>query len=217
MQCFSPYLVKNQYTNVHGQNKVTPVPCGKCINCKKRRSRHWVFRLNEEAKISKSASFLTLTYENAPISKNGFQTLVKKDYQDFMKRLRNLCPTSTLKYYMCGEYGSKTNRPHYHAILFNLPHSVIKNPLLVEQQWKHGHIMLAENNQKTMNYVAGYVTKNTWKPIGNNDDRVPEFSLMSKKMGLSYLTPQMIKYFRDRKIFVIVRENGDLYAHLFKK
>jgi hypothetical protein len=73
------------------------VPCGKCVACKKRRATHWSFRLNEEAKLSSSASFLTLTYEKTPISKNGFQTLVKRDFQLFLKRLRKTCPTKKRK------------------------------------------------------------------------------------------------------------------------
>ena len=225
MQCFSPYMVKNKHTSLHGTNKVTPVPCGQCINCKKRRSRHWVFRLNEEAKISSSAAFLTLTYENAPISTNGFPTLVKKDYQDFIKRLRLLAPTSKketrIKYYACGEYGSKTYRPHYHAILFNLPHNLINNPTQVYDTWKHGHIMIAPNNEKTTNYVAGYITKQTFERrdhydinsgLITADDRQQEFSLMSKNMGLSYLTPEIKKFYRDTKTFVIVKENGELIS-----
>jgi hypothetical protein len=35
---------------------------------------------------------------------------------------------------------------------------------------------------------------------------------MSKKMGISYLTPQMVRYYQERKVFVIVRENGELVS-----
>jgi len=227
MQCYSPYYVKNQYTNTRGQNKVTPVPCGKCQPCKKRRARHWVFRLEEEAKQSSSVSFLTLTYadEHLPKSKNGFATLVKKDFQGFMKRLRTTCPTNKLKYYACGEYGSEqhTTRPHYHAVLFNVPHSVINNTELVKSTWDKGRVELEipENNGKTTNYVTGYITKSTFERrdhIDTNtgliteDDRLAEFSLMSKKMGLSYLTDKMIKYFKQRKIFVIIGAAGELIS-----
>lgn len=218
MQCFSPYLVQNQYTNVNGQNRVTPVPCGKCINCKKRRSRHWVFRLDQEARRSSSVSFLTLTYDDQhlPISKNNFYTLRKKDFQLFMKNLRHLAPTNKIKYYACGEYGSEqhTVRPHYHAVLFNLPHSIINSPHLVANAWGRGISQLEypRNTDMTTSYVTGYITKSTFEKESDYDDREPEFSLMSKKMGLNYLTPQMIKYFRDRKIFTIVKENGELIS-----
>ena len=88
MQCFTPYRVRQKSKDWQNQNLMVNVPCGKCLACKKRRASHWSFRLNEEAKTSSSACFITLTYEKAPISENGFQTLVKKDYQLFLKRLR---------------------------------------------------------------------------------------------------------------------------------
>jgi hypothetical protein len=188
------------------------VPCGKCLACKKRRASHWSFRLNEEAKTSLSACFITLTYEKAPISENGFQTLVKKDYQLFLKRLRKKCPTNKLKYYACGEYGTNTHRPHYHAILFNLPKSLIERPQIIADTWTKGHIHIANNNQLTINYVVGYITKSNFQRFNTHDDRLPEFSLMSKGMGLGYLSNAMKKYYKDREIFCIVRESGQIIS-----
>jgi len=45
-------------------------------------------------------------------------SLSKKDFQLYMRRLR-FDAGKGLKYYVCGEYGTKSNRPHYHAIIFN--------------------------------------------------------------------------------------------------
>ena len=92
MQCQSPFLVKNKNLDINNENLMTPVPCGKCIPCLKRRSSHWSFRINEEQKKAKTSCFLTLTYEKTPLSANGLPTLVKKDYQNFFKRLRKLAP-----------------------------------------------------------------------------------------------------------------------------
>ena len=50
--------------------------------------------------------------------------------------------------------------------------------------------------------------KNNIKPINKWDDRQREFSLMSKKMGLNYLTPQMIQFYKDRQLTAIQKENG---------
>jgi len=41
---------------------------------------------------------------------------------------------------------------------------------------------------------------------------MPEFSLMSKKMGMGYLTPQMKEYYRKREITCLVRENGHIIS-----
>jgi hypothetical protein len=207
-QCLSPYTLTKEYTNSKGQSRCINVPCGKCISCTKRRAGQWSFRLREEAKVSSSASFLTLTYEKAPISKNGFHTLHKPDFQKFMKRLRKLCPTNKLKYYACGEYGTKTLRPHYHAIIFNLPHSIINNPQTITNTWNLGHTMVAHSNDLCINYVAGYVVKGQFEKLAEYDDRIPEFSLMSKRMGLAYLTDSMIKFYKKKELTAIMRENG---------
>ena len=212
MQCFTPFQVRNKSKDHNNQNLMVNVPCGKCLACKKRRASHWSFRLNEEAKISSSACFITLTYEEAPISENGFRTLNKRDFQLFLKRLRKKCPTNKLKYYACGEYGTNTHRPHYHAILFNLPKSLIQSPEKIADTWTHGHIHLANNNQLTINYVVGYMTKSNFTRFNDQDDRLPEFSLMSKKMGSGYLTDAMIKYYRDRQVACIVREGGHIIS-----
>lgn len=212
MQCFTPYRVKNKSKDRNNQNLMVNVPCGKCLACTKRRASQWSFRLNEEAKTSSSACFITLTYENAPVSENGFRTLNKRDFQLFLKRLRKKCPTNKLKYYACGEYGTRTFRPHYHAIIFNLPKSLIQDPQKIVDTWNHGHIHLANSNQSTINYVVGYMTKGNFERFNNQDDRMPEFSLMSKGMGMGYLTPQMKEYYRKREITCLVRENGHIIS-----
>ena len=200
---------------------MTPVPCGKCIPCLKRRSSHWSFRVEQEAKYSKTSCFLTLTYEKQPKSFNGLPSLKKADFQKFFKRLRKLCPTKKgpkrLKYFACGEYGTKTHRPHYHAIVFNLPQNIINDATLIRDTWKLGHVLVTPSNIKTINYVVGYITKGSserpeLKRYGIYDDRVKEFQLMSKGLGEAYLTPQMKRYYRDRKLFCIVKENGHVIS-----
>jgi len=217
----SPFMVKNTNLNVKNQELMTPVPCGKCIPCLKRRSSHWSFRINEEQKKAKTSCFLTLTYEKTPLSTNGLPTLVKKDYQTFFKRLRKLAPAqkgkNRLKYFACGEYGTKTQRPHYHAIVFNIPQDIINSATKIRDTWKHGHVMVTNSNLATINYVVGYITKGGFKhqidkEHGIYDDRVPDFQLMSKGLGECYLTPKMTKYYKDRQISCIVHENGHILS-----
>lgn len=56
-----------------------PIPCGKCLNCKKNRLNQWSFRLMAEMENAVTAKFVTLTYnsENIPITPRGFLTLKK--------------------------------------------------------------------------------------------------------------------------------------------
>lgn len=211
------------------------VPCGKCVKCKKRRANGWTFRLEQEQKRSCSSAFITLTYEKTPVSKNGFDTLKKKDFQDFMKRLRKFISDKyielgykskdeipKLRYYMCGEYGGKTKRPHYHAIMFNLPSQCIHDLQIITSKWSHGYCYIAETNVKTIAYVTGYVMKSlpsdlslVDKETGEiliEDDRIPEYSAMSKNLGLNYLSNEIIKYYRERMLGVIIRESGHMMA-----
>lgn len=90
-QCDNQFSVKlnAEKSAKYGANNV-PVPCGKCLNCKKKRVAQWSFRLMKELEVSNSAYFITLTYdtENVPITKNGFMTLVKNSKQD--KELKDI-------------------------------------------------------------------------------------------------------------------------------
>lgn len=178
------------------------VPCGKCFKCLQKRQNAWSFRLAQEQKISTSSAFITLTYETVPLTQNGLPTLIKKDFQNFMKRLRKKLPNRKIKYYACGEYGTQTQRPHYHAIMFNLPMSYTKDFQKLESVWTHGHIHIDQANNQTIRYTAGYIMKGKWQAndcqeTGLIDDRTPEFALMSKKMGLNWLTPQMKKHYKE--------------------
>ncbi len=193
------------------------VPCGKCVKCLQRRQNAWAFRLHKQSQISTSACFITLTYKDSPITPNGRQSLKKKDYQNFIKRLRKklqydntISSKQSLKYYACGEYGTQTKRPHYHAIMFNLPQSYIQDISTLTSLWGHGHVDIAPSTGATIRYVTKYIMKGgtelekdiidyTTGEIlqESQDDRIQEFSLMSKKMGLNYLTPQMIHYHKS--------------------
>lgn len=177
--CLTPYHVKNKI-----QNCTIPVPCGKCPECAKRRISGWSFRLLQEEKVSTSAYFLTLTYDTTkvPITRNGFMTLDKRDCQLFFKRLRKLHPAnSNIKYYLAGEYGGKTKRPHYHIILFNAD---IK---LIDPAWQMGQIHYGLVEGASVGYTLKYISKPSRIPMHMNDDRVKEFSLMSKGLGAAYV------------------------------
>lgn len=160
----------------------------------------------EEAKHCSSVGFWTFTYEKIYRSPNGLPTLVKKDYPDFMKRLRKACGVKNIKYYACGEYGTETHRPHMHAIIYNLPlHYNLTQ--IVEKAWGHGLIDRSKACEETMAYVSKYIMKGNLKKDQEildeetgeliKDDRQREFSLMSKRLGLGFLTPQMIKHIKE--------------------
>ena len=171
-----------------------PFPCGKCPACVRRRVSGWAFRLNKQSEQSNSAHFVTLTYNDEHIkkTKNGFETLVKKDVQDFFKRLRKLTKQK-ISYYAVGEYGDTGERPHYHIILFNA------NPKIVENAWKLnditlGNVHFGDVGDASVGYTLKYISKDKKIPQFNGDDRQKEFALMSKGLGAGYLTDNMVKW-----------------------
>lgn len=185
--CLTPLLLK--------KNNYQPVPCSKCPNCMKRRTSGWSFRLMKEGEKHLLSFFVTLTYDtdHVPISPKGFMSLDKTHIQDFMKAVRHYSnriekSKNEIKYYACGEYGTKTMRPHYHLIMFGATQQAISHA------WKKGSVFFGSVNGASIGYTLKYMTKPKKIPMHQNDDREKESSLMSKKMGSNYLTPEMIKW-----------------------
>lgn len=205
--CNTPFTVKDQ-------NKIhSLVPCGICSICKSRRVSAWSFRLQQEDKISISSQFVTLTYDtkNINFTRRGFTTLSKRDLQLFFKRLRiahvrtkksdsgnNSSSTGNnerlgIRYYACGEYGSKSKRPHYHIILFNADSS------LIPSCWDKGSIHVGNVTGASIGYSLKYISKGRTVPAHRNDDREPEFQLMSKGLGKNYVNEKTIKWHNEDK------------------
>jgi len=150
------------------QTTYTPIqlPCGKCILCREEHARQWAVRITNEASLWEFNSFVTLTYDDEHLPANG--QLNYKDLQDFWKRLRK--KVGPLRYYSVGEYGDKTNRPHYHACIFGHafqhnrtilrtePYLLWTNPTLLET-WGKGHVSVGALTFQTAQYTASYVTK----------------------------------------------------------
>jgi hypothetical protein len=214
LACITPNTIKNPRPSL-GNQLYIHVPCGKCETCLKRRAFGWVLRLLAEEAVSKTASFITLTYneQSVPYTGNGNMTLAPRDHTLFMKRLRKRLKTekftSKLKYYAVGEYGSKTNRPHFHSILFNLPDYYRNNEHRLAEIWENGNVQIDEVTANSIAYVCGYVDKQKFfNNLGEDDDRLPEFSRMSKGIGLSYATPARVKKWKNQLNPYIVLEDG---------
>lgn len=177
------------------------VPCGKCASCRCDYSREWSNRMILELADHDKAIFLTLTYnnENLPFSDKGFPTLCKRDIQLFLKRLRKHFEGSTIRYYIAGEYGSKTHRPHYHAIIYGIgidsfPDTYFRgtndigqafySSKTLESIWSNGFVLFSEVTWRTCNYVARYVLKKQQQIEDSDGVCVLPFNLSSRKPGI---------------------------------
>ena len=113
------------------RSALVPLPCGQCIGCRIDYSRQWANRCLLELKYHDSAWFCTFTYDDDHVPRTYYPdpetgeaipalTLQKRDFQLLMKRIRKKFENDKIRFFMSGEYGSQTFRPHYHAILFGL-------------------------------------------------------------------------------------------------
>lgn len=144
------------------------LPCGQCVGCRLERSRQWAVRLMHEASLHEDNCFITLTYRPECLPEDG--SLVKKHFQDFMKRLRSRFFSSRIRYFHCGEYGENLGRPHYHACLFglDLPDRVfykmagdsrLYTSELLQDVWGLGFCTVGDVTFESAAYVARYVMK----------------------------------------------------------
>lgn len=197
------------------------VPCGHCIGCRLDYSKQWANRLMMELQYHDSAYFCTLTYDDDHVPKSEYVdpetgevctslTLRKRDFQLFMKRLRRAFPNDKIRFFACGEYGSDTFRPHYHAIIFGLHLSdltvykrspqgfVYYNSDSFSDCWsvprsdpadRLGFAVVADVDWNTCAYTARYVSKKLFgkmKQFYEDHGLEEPFSLMSRKPGLAY-------------------------------
>lgn len=170
--------------------------CGQCAGCRLQRSKEWACRCVHEASLYVKNAFLTLTYDDAHLPENG--SLSKRDLQLFWKRLRKSLGNERIRYYACGEYGSKLSRPHYHAIVFNYWPSDAKlfsyrggESYFVSDAlahlWPFGFHTVAHVSFASAAYVARYVMKkiNGDAAEEHYQGLVPEFTVMSRKPGIA--------------------------------
>lgn len=137
--------------------------------------------------------FVTLTYSDEYLPFLG--TLVKKDLQDFFKRLRGKFKRKynrKIKYYSCGEYGGKHGRPHYHAIIYGVDQRKPEEKKLLEECWTYGRIGHGTVTADSMRYTADYLMtkdlrENGAATIEAYAPLLPPFQTCSQGIGLEYL------------------------------
>lgn len=159
------------------------------------------------------SSFVTFTYDDDHLPDGG--NLRERDMQLFFKTFRKFLGSWPLRYFYAGEYGSKTRRPHYHAILFGyMPDDLVLykrtayGPLFLsrelESKWDRGQVVVGRVTFESAAYVASYTLD---KLHGDRADAVygngwiPEFARMSRRpgIGLGYALDNVERLsFRDQ-------------------
>lgn len=216
MVCFSPLVGYRAATvNENGKRPIVfnkkdglvdrpvNVPCGQCIGCRLEKSRQWAMRCVHEASLYEDNCFITLTYDDEHLPLDG--SLSVREFQLFMKRLRKKYGEG-IRFFHCGEYGSKFGRPHYHAIIFNFDFSDRKlfkvnhgfrlySSDMLSELWPFGHCLIGDVTFQSAAYVARYVTKKVTgvaadehytriSPDGEVFKIKEEYTTMSRRPGI---------------------------------
>lgn len=187
-----------------GEARKFTLACGQCVGCRLERSRQWAVRCMHESKLHEKNCFITLTYDSKWILKNG--SLSVKDFQLFMKKFRK--KYGKIRFFHCGEYGPKLERPHYHALIFgfdfddkkiwkkNGRDEVIYTSEKLTKLWGMGHCTVCELTFDTAAYCARYTLKKiTGRDSNKHYERVdpetgevvhrkPEYCTMSRRPGI---------------------------------
>lgn len=218
----------------YGSSDFFDVPCGHCINCRLNYAKKWSQRCLLETKSWQENWFVTLTYDDdhlpAVIDRDtgefSFATLVPDDVTAFMKRLREFYRDkfghTEIRFYMAGEYGDTTFRPHYHILLFNVPCFDLKyyskSPLgdcyynsdTFNKLWGKGHVVIGEVTAQSAAYVARYCQKKAGKKIDYDAIGVrKEYVNMSRRPGIA-LPYFMANYEKIYKNDTIYLPNGQM-------
>jgi len=172
-------------------DRPSQVPCGQCIGCRVDKMTDWSIRMAHEAQFHKENAFITLTYDNLSLPLGG--SLSKSDVNLFLKRYRKQIEPRKFRYYLCGEYGPKTKRAHYHMIVFGhdfedkiyykksgkSDYKLYKSERL-NKLWGKGNCLIGNVTPASAGYCAGYLID---KITGKRAKKHYEFNIIDKKTG----------------------------------
>jgi len=141
------------------------------------------------------ACFVTLTYADDKVPADG--SVEPKVAQLWLKRLRARMAPRSLRFFLVGEYGEETRRPHYHAALFGMPSCMrgrtdhrlercCASCQVIKESWGLGGIDCRELSMETAQYLVGYVAKKLSPRLWEErfGQLTPEFARMSLRPGI---------------------------------
>ena len=236
---FEPNYIRTRMKYFGTKNpyhSVETVACGHCYACALNYSAEWATRIMLESKKYECNYWVTLTYdqEHLPIAEKivlgdeifenvgdikwSEGCLVEQHMVTFLNSLRKHLERTYkhkgVKYYYAGEYGSVTNRPHYHIILMNCPLDITQfygthidqnykahwKSHELERFWDKGMIDICELEWSDAAYTARYCSKKLFKTTSDRgyceEGKIPEFVRMSKGIGMDYFNENMEKIYK---------------------
>jgi len=182
--CLYPKLIQNRKYIANKKNGgvipavldnrvlYVPVGCGKCMECKKQKSRDWQVRLLEDLRHNKNGIFVTLTFSNESIAELGKETnlegydrdneIAKIGVRRFLERWRKKYKKS-VRHWLVTELGHNgTENIHMHGIIWTDKRDSITDI------WKYGYTWVMDKekgyvSEQTINYIVKYINKTDFK------------------------------------------------------
>lgn len=164
-------------------------------------------------KHTKKASEIDLTIENS-----NLEEIYSNELEDLFGQNARRKNRKPIRYLNCGEYGPKTKRPHYHAVIWNLKPADLRRyskdrrgywlytSKKINKIWGKGFVIIGYATTETAAYVARYCTK---KASRTNE----ELEKMKRKKQLEFIGASslgFIGYFYWIKNKDKIKENGGI-------
>lgn len=199
-------------------------PCGKCFLCLKKRTTEWFIRYKLERNspefINTSSLFITLTYDEehndinsdniSYIGSTPVKHLNYSDFQLFMKRLRKHYCNDKIKFMCVGEYGMKSYRRHFHALIFGFNNLEDNYKYIISSLWNKGFIDIKPCDDNAVFYLLKYSFKSfyTSRKFFIDNGIVPPMFRVSQGFGKQYALSNSDKLIKD----MYIRIDGYTYA-----
>lgn len=190
--------------------RVQHIACGQCIGCRRDDQISWSVRIFHEALLCSSSWFLTFTYDDEHLPSSG--SVSRVEVQRLFWRLRKAAKAAGLlegdgvRRFGNAEYGTQSQRAHYHAIVFGLILEDLKpwkrndrgeqmwTSAFLNSVWGKGRVVVGAVTPDSAAYVAGYTVRDREAkrdPYGFIDpdtgelvERVAPFRYMSRRPGI---------------------------------
>lgn len=215
--CLYPKLIKNRKYIANKKNGgvipavsdnrvlMVPVGCGRCMECKKQKTREWTVRLSEEIRNNKNGKFVALTFSDESIKEldacignniNGYDRdneIATLGIRRFLERWRKHNKKSVRHWLVTEIGGNGSENIHIHGIIWT------DNIIEIAKRWEYGFVTIGkkrynkegiskDNNdtgyvsERTINYIVKYVNK-----IDQKHKEYNSKILCSKGIGNKYI------------------------------
>lgn len=172
-----------------------PIGCGKCMECKKQKSREWSIRLQEEIRTDNKGKFITLSFSDEELIKldreiqeNARTQLQKLNEEHGTNKkyieitgyeLENEIATLAVRRYL-ERWRYRNGKSVKHWLVTELGHTKTERIHIhgiifsddiksIIEEWKYGRVWIGSYvNERTVNYIVKYINKTDQDHKGYN-------------------------------------------------